>query len=69
MTGELAQVLIVPGRLDAAETPRLRGGVIPADPEPVAVGRLGPSRECRLWSISEWTGVYSTRVSRTGEPV
>ena len=25
--------------------------------------------ECRLWSISECTGVYSTWVSRTGEPV
>jgi hypothetical protein len=42
VTRELAQVLVIPGRLDAAEDPRSRRGVIPADTEPVAVGRLGP---------------------------
>jgi hypothetical protein len=42
VTRQLAQVLVVPGRLDAAEHPRDRAGVIPADAEPVAVGRLGP---------------------------
>jgi hypothetical protein len=41
VTGELAQVLVIPGRLDAAEDPGNRRGVIPADAEPVAVGRLG----------------------------
>src|SRR5512133_2650145 len=43
--GELAQVLVIPGRLDAAEDPGDRCGVIPADAEPVPVGRLAPSRE------------------------
>jgi hypothetical protein len=37
------------------------------NPSPLVVS--APSRECRLWSISDWTGVYSTCVSRTGEPV
>ncbi len=57
MTRELAQVLVIPRRLDAAEDAGDRRGVIPADAESVAVGRLGPSLECRLWSISEWTWV------------
>jgi lysylphosphatidylglycerol synthase-like protein len=42
MPRQLMQVLVIPGRLDAAEHPRSRGGVIPADTEPVAVGRLRP---------------------------
>ena len=41
MTRDLAQVLVVPGRLDALEQPWLGLLVIPADPEPIAVGRLG----------------------------
>jgi hypothetical protein len=41
VTCELAQVLVIPGRLDAAEDPGGRGGVVPADAEAVAVGRLG----------------------------
>jgi len=42
VTRELAQVLVIPRRLDAAKDPWGRRGVIPADAEPIAVGRLGP---------------------------
>jgi len=38
---DLPQVLIVPGRLDALEQPWFGRVVIPADPEPVAVGGFG----------------------------
>jgi hypothetical protein len=41
MAGNLAQVPVVPGGLDAVEHARCGSVVIPADPEPVAVGRLG----------------------------
>ena len=40
VTGELAQVLVVPGRLDAVEHARLGLLVVPADPKAVTVGRL-----------------------------
>ena len=42
VTRELAQVLVIPGRPDAAEHPGHGRGVIPADAESVAVGRLSP---------------------------
>jgi hypothetical protein len=70
MTSELAQVLVIPGRLDAPEDTRDRvvASYQPTpNPSPLVV--LGAEPECRLWSISEWTGVYSTRVSSTGDPV
>ena len=41
VTGKLAQVLVVPGRLGAVEDARGVGRAVPADAEPVAVGRLG----------------------------
>jgi len=41
VAGELAQVRVVPGRLDASEHTRCRLRVVPADTEPVAVRRLG----------------------------
>ena len=46
MTRELAQVLVIPRRLDAAEDTGDRRGVIPTDAESFAVGRLGPE-PCR----------------------
>ena len=42
VAGELAQVVVVPGRFGAAEDARRVGGAVPTDAEPVAVGRLGP---------------------------
>ena len=42
MAGELTQIAVVPGRLGAFEDARSVGGAVPADAEPVAVGRLGP---------------------------
>ena len=41
MRRELPEILVVPGGLDAVKHTRGRLIVIPADPEPVAVGRLG----------------------------
>jgi hypothetical protein len=69
VTGQLAQVLVVSGWLDAAEGPRGRRGVIPADAEPVAVGVLASSREYRLCSDQRMDGGVEPRVSRTGCPV
>jgi hypothetical protein len=69
VAGELAQVLIVPGRLDAAKDPGAGAASYQPTPNPSPLVVSAPSRECRLWSISECTGVYSTWVSRTGEPV
>ncbi len=37
------------------------------NPSPLVVS--ASSLERRLWSISEWTGVYSTCDRSTGEPV
>ena len=39
---ELAQVAVVPGRLDAVEDAGVVADAVPADAEAVAVGRLGP---------------------------
>jgi len=41
VTGKLAQVAVVPGRLDALEDAGLVALPVPADAEAVAVGRLG----------------------------
>ena len=52
----LAQVAIVPGRLDAVEDSRSFGiGAVPADSETVPVGGLHAA--WRLWSIREWSGL------------
>ena len=42
LCGELAEVLVVPGGVDALEDRRLGALAVPADPEPVAVGGRGP---------------------------
>ena len=42
VAGELAQVRVVPRRLDAMKHPRGVRGAVPPDTEPIAVGRLGP---------------------------
>src|SRR3954468_12617442 len=42
VAGELAEVLVVPGRFGAVEDARRVGRAVPTDAEPVAVGRLGP---------------------------
>ena len=63
---QLTEVLVVPRGLDALEHGR-RSRPVPADAEAVAVRRLGAELlECRLWSMSECTGVYSSRSSSTG---
>jgi hypothetical protein len=41
VTGELAQIAVVPRRFGAVEDTRRFGGAAPADAEPVAVGRFG----------------------------
>jgi hypothetical protein len=69
VAGELAQVLVIPGRLDAAEHPGDRAGVVPADAEPVAVGRLGPEPGVQALVDQRMDRVYITWVSRAGEPV
>jgi hypothetical protein len=69
VTRDLAQVLVIPGRLDAPEHPGDGAASYQPTPKPSPLVVSAPSRECRLWSISEWTGVYSTCVSRIGEPV
>ena len=40
--GQLAQVAVVPGRLDAVEDAGRVPDAVPADAEPIAVRRLGP---------------------------
>ena len=47
--GELSQVRVVPRRLDALEHARGGSGVVPADPEAVAVRRLRP--ELRMQAL------------------
>jgi hypothetical protein len=51
VAGELAEVLIVPGRLGAVEDARGVWSAVPADAEPVAVGRLGP--EPRMQTLGD----------------
>jgi hypothetical protein len=51
MAGELAQVLIVPGRLGAVEDARGVGSAVPADAEPVSVSGLGT--EPRMQALSD----------------
>ena len=57
VTRELAQVLIIPGRLDAAEDSRAGAASYQPIPNPSPFVVSAPSLECKLWSISEWTGV------------
>src|SRR4029453_5114286 len=40
VAGEIPKVPVVPGRLDTVEDPWRVAHAVPADPEPVAVGRL-----------------------------
>src|SRR3954447_22494378 len=42
VAGKLTKVAVVPGRFGAVEDAGSVGGAVPTDPEPVAVGRLGP---------------------------
>jgi hypothetical protein len=69
VTRDLAQVLVIPGRLDAPEHPGGRRGVVPADAKAFAVGRLGAEPGVQAPVDQRADGVYSTCVSRIGEPV
>jgi hypothetical protein len=57
VTCQLQEVLVVPSGLDALEQRRRVALPVPSDSETVAVVVSTPSFECRLWSISECTGV------------
>jgi hypothetical protein len=54
VAGELAEVLVVPRRFDAAVDTGGVGGAVPADAEPSPFVGSAPSRECRLWSTNEF---------------
>ena len=68
VTRDLAQVLVIPGRLDAPEHPGDSTASYQPTPKPSPLVVSAPSRECSLWSISKRTGVYSTCMSRMGSP-
>jgi hypothetical protein len=55
VSGKLTQVSVVPGRLDALELWLLASYQPTPKPSPFVVS--APSREWRLWSISEWSGL------------
>ena len=67
-SGELAQVPVVPGGMDAAVEPRGAAVVVPADPKPSPFVVVAPSLECRLWSIRERSRSRSSASSLIGEP-
>jgi hypothetical protein len=57
VAGELFQVRVGPGGLDAAEQGRLGvAGGVPADTEPVGVDAVAPKADSRLWWMSEFAG-------------
>ena len=67
--GDLAQVAVVPGRLGAVEhAGRVGASPYQPTPNPSPFVVVAPSRECWLWSISEWSGLTSSSSSNTGEP-
>ncbi len=49
-------------------TPGVSGAPYQPTPKPSPFRVVAPSRECLLWSISEWTGLTSSSSSNTGEP-
>ena len=54
VAGELTQVLVVPRRFDAVEHAGVSGAPYQPTPNPSPLVGSAPSRECRLWSTSEW---------------